>query len=126
MSFNKLFILLLVVAYSLMLAACEIEESRPSYNPIENTLPKGGELIKWSQDQGLLNISNVEENLNNENRKIFSKSLEWYATESDLGFEHLSGKTAKQTVDITNCLKTTTPESQKNCVTRETRGQVGF
>jgi len=103
----------LIICVSLY--ACSSEESRPKYDPFKNTLVEGGETIKWNKNQGLVNIDNVEKMFYPKDKKIFSASLEWYATESNYSFNKLSEKTAKQTVDIINCLKSTDLNKQDNC-----------
>lgn len=108
----------LVISLFLISPACQTKESRPPYDSFENTLSMGGETIQWSRNDGFLNIVTIENNLSGKNLFIFSKSLEWYATESDLNPEYLSGKTAKQVVDIVNCIKKNEPESQRSCVDR--------
>ncbi len=99
-----------------LLAACDIEESRPDPAPIQNILPAGGRLIEWNPTTAQLNIEEVKAGLEAESGEVFTKSMDWYATESDLGFEYLKGKTAKQVVDMINCLKEAPPDGQKGCV----------
>ncbi|MEJ2455373.1 MAG: hypothetical protein P8103_14625 [Candidatus Thiodiazotropha sp.] len=113
---SKRLLLLILAATLTLMAACDMEESRPSYSPIQNTLPAGGKLIEWDAENERLNIEQVKAELDEENGAIFSKSMDWYATESSIGFERLHGKTARQAVDLINCLKTATPEKQTSCL----------
>jgi hypothetical protein len=99
-----------------VLTACDIEESRPDYSPIQNTLPAGGMLIDWDEENVHLNIEDVMKGLDEKSKAVFSKSIDWFATESEMGFEYLDGKTAKQAVDIINCLKKAPPDKQKGCL----------
>ncbi len=115
MSIHKLSIKYSFLIICVFLYACSIEESRPKYTPFKNALLEGGETIKWKKNQGLLNIDNIEKMLSSKDKKIFSASLGWYATESNYSFNKLSGKTAKQAVDIINCLKSTDLNKQGNC-----------
>lgn len=107
-------------AVLILLTACDIQEKRPSYRPLKNSVPSGGLLIQWNKEQGLLNIDDIEASLSDEDRQVFSQSLGWYATESDYGFEHLAGKSARQAIDTINCLKAALPENQQNCLNGDT------
>ncbi|MBL1274908.1 MAG: hypothetical protein COB30_002360 [Ectothiorhodospiraceae bacterium] len=115
MRINDFIISLSVPLLCISLTACQIDEQKPSYTTINNTLSDGGETITWKEGQGLLNINNIQHKLNEEDKLLFSKSLEWFATESHFSFEKLSGKTEKQTVDIINCIKLSKPNMQKSC-----------
>lgn len=95
----------------LFLSACGIKESRPSYELFENNIPNDSLRIEWVDGKGLVNIDAVEKSLSNENRVLFSKSLEWYATEGRYSLEQLDGLSAKKMVDLVNCLKTKEKES---------------
>ncbi|MEJ2691755.1 MAG: hypothetical protein P8166_01575 [Candidatus Thiodiazotropha sp.] len=103
-------------AVFVLLTACDIQEKRPSYRPLKNSVSSGDLLIQWSKEQGLLNIDDIEARLSDEDRQVFSQSLEWYATESDYGVERLAGKSAKQAVDAINCLKVALPENPQSCM----------
>jgi hypothetical protein len=97
-------------------AGCGISSSGQDSGPLQNTLPIGGKLLEQNKESGLLNIDDVEGNLDERSLDIFRKSLEWYAAETDLGLEHFIGMTARQSVDLVNCIKTSPPESQDGCL----------
>lgn len=97
-----------------MLIGCSSDE-HPSYEPIQNSLPPGGPSINYDPDTSLSNIPEIERSLNDKDVEIFSKSLSWYGTESNFGFDHIHNINAKQLVDIVNCLKTTDKEHQGKC-----------
>lgn len=95
-----------ILSASLMVMGCDAEESRPSYDVIENIIKPSEEIrIEWSENSGLLNINQIESSLSREEREVFSKSLEWLGTESLVPLSILSNKTASQTVDLVNCIK---------------------
>ena len=91
--------------------SCSQDEERPNYNVIENTIPNSSLTLKWSQSNGFENQNKVLKSLNRNNKKIFSQSLSWISTESNIKLEILNGKSAKQFVDLVNCLKTNKSES---------------
>lgn len=99
MKYIALALLLLVTA-----VGCSMEE-HPSQTLIENNLPVGGPQIKYDPESSFINIDQVTENLNASHSEKFKASLGWYGTESTFGLEKLHGKTAKEVVDIVNCLK---------------------
>lgn len=107
---------ILVLNVFCFVAGCEPQESRPSYGPIKNTLKEGGLTIKWDESGGLVNVPEIEKKLTDNEKEIFNQSLEWLATESDVNFSYLSGKSAKQVVEMSNCLKLTKPESSDKCL----------
>jgi hypothetical protein len=100
----------------LVVSACDVQESRPSYEPLQNIVPAGGMLIGWDNGRKQLNIEEVKAGLDGKSRAVFSDSMDWYATESDFGFESLIGKTASEAVDAINCLKVSAPDSQRGCM----------
>jgi hypothetical protein len=100
----------------LVVSACDVQESRPSYEPMQNIVPAGGRRIEWDDERKRLNIEEVKAGLDDKSRAVFSDSMDWYATESDLGFESLYGKTASEAVDAINCLKVSAPDSQRSCL----------
>ncbi|BFM15699.1 hypothetical protein R50073_18820 [Maricurvus nonylphenolicus] len=104
---------LFLFAFSIVLG-CSLEE-RPPYESIENTLPAGGVAIAYDPASSFTNIPEVQEALTEEQKAVFTSSLSWYGTESNHGLEKLSGKTAKQLVDIVNCLKTSDSQQQERC-----------
>ena len=104
------------IAVLFLVAACDVQESRPSYEPLQNTVPAGGRLIEWDSERKKLNIEEVKAGLDDKSRAVFSDSMNWYATESDFDFESLYGKTAREAVDAINCLKGSAPESQRGCM----------
>ncbi|MET1257549.1 hypothetical protein [Aliikangiella maris] len=99
----------------LVTVSCQLEE-RPSDAVFENSLPIGGIVIQFIPNEGLKNIDQITQTLKKENVKIFNQSLDWYSTESDFPLSKLDGKTAKQLVDIVNCLKVANEQRQQiNC-----------
>jgi hypothetical protein len=91
-------------------------EERPSYKPIKNTLPEGGIEINYDPQTSLTNIQLITDSLSTENATTFERSLSWYGTESNYGFQYIHGKTSRELVDIVNCLKTSPVENQDQCV----------
>ena len=116
MYFYKLLSATCFIAVLVVAAACDVQESRPSYKPLQNIVPAGGGLIEWDDERKQLNIEEVKAGLDGKSRAVFSDSMDWYATESDFGFESLYGKTASEAVDAINCLKVSAPESQRSCM----------
>jgi hypothetical protein len=100
----------------LVVSACDVQESRPPYEPLQNIIPAGGRLIEWDDERKQLNIEEVKAGLDDKSRAVFSDSMDWYATESDFGFDSLNGKTASEAVDTVNCLKASAPDSQQGCM----------
>lgn len=70
-----------------------------------NTLPEGGIKSRYTPKQGFMNLEAMKESLDRYERAIFDKSISWYATESEFSFTKIDAKTAKEIVDIVNCLK---------------------
>lgn len=97
----------------IIVLGCSTEE-RPSYESMENILPSGGVII-YDPDSSFMNIPEVQEGLTEQQKAVFASSLSWYGTESEYGLDKLEGKTAKQLVDIVNCLKTSAPQEQEYC-----------
>lgn len=106
---NITFAILLAVA----IVGCSLEE-RPSPNVLENTLPEGGPTVEYDPATSFTNIDQVTSNLNAPNAEKFNASLGWYGTESTFGLEKLHGKTAKEVVDIVNCLKNSEKVEQQS------------
>lgn len=106
----KHFIILAV--WSLLLSACSLEE-RPPYTVYENTLPAHGPTIQHDPEAGLVNLDQVTAGLEGDDLTKFNRSLEWYGTESQFGLDRIEGNTARQLVDVVNCLKQETPERQE-------------
>lgn len=94
---------------------CSLEE-RPSYEPLQNSIPSDGIAINYDPNSSLTNITEIQSQLSEADEKVFTASLSWFGTESDVGFDRIHGKTAKQLVDIVNCLKTTAPDQQATCL----------
>ncbi|OMH39406.1 hypothetical protein [Motiliproteus sp. MSK22-1] len=100
---------------SILIVGCELKQ-RPSYAPLENTLPPGGPTIQYDPDSSFKNIDKISATLSDEDSKKFGRSLGWYGTESDFSLEKIDGKTARQSVEIVNCLKQAeTKEQQAGC-----------
>ncbi|WP_250462049.1 hypothetical protein [Microbulbifer litoralis] len=97
---------------SLLLTACSMEE-RPLYTIYENTLPDQSPTIQLDPEAGLANMDQVTAGLKGDDLSKFNRSLEWYGTESHFGLNRIEGKTARQLVDLVNCLKQEAPELQK-------------
>ncbi|MBM7074362.1 hypothetical protein JQC92_20435 [Shewanella sp. 202IG2-18] len=70
-----------------------------------NILPVYGTRSEYTPTDGFINLEVMESELNTESEIIFKESVSWYATESDFPFTKLNNKTAKEIVDIVNCLK---------------------
>lgn len=87
----------------------------PSYEPINNTLPNSGIKINYDENSSLTNIQEIQEQFDSKNSEVFMKSLTWYGTEANYGFNYIHGKTAKELVDIVNCLKTSNISKQEKC-----------
>lgn len=105
---------ILTIIFVTLLLGCSQDE-HPSYKPIENNLPSGGPSINYDPNSSLTNISDIESFLNEKDATVFARSLSWYGTESNFGFEYIHNKTAKELVDIVNCLKISDPNNQKEC-----------
>lgn len=105
---------MLQIIFMLLLISCSSDE-QPSYKPLQNNLPSGGPLINYDPDVSLTNIAEIEEFLDEDDEETFNKSLSWYGTESEFGFENIHNKSAKQLVDIVNCLKVNEPGKQEKC-----------
>ncbi len=97
------------------LFACSGKE-RPSYNPVTNNIPQGGITINYDPASTLTNIDEINSELSDDNRDIFSNSLAWYGTEATFGFDAIHGKSASELIDIVNCLKTSHTDTQYKCV----------
>jgi len=100
-------------------SGCETEESRPPYEPLENIVLSVTKTMKWSEDEGLLNVHELESELNDEEKKIFAESLEWVGTESNFPLSLLLGKTAYEIVDIANCLKSNMGQPYEVCIEKQ-------
>lgn len=108
--------LLILIFLSCLNFGCELEE-RSSYAPIANTLPEGGATLEYDPNKNSLkNVDAVRASLGGDDAQKFDSSLSWYGTESDFGLEKTSGKTARQLIDIVNCLKQSpTKDQQEAC-----------
>lgn len=102
------FIFLITIA----ILGCSLEE-RPSQSALNNTLPNGGTAIEYSSDKSFTNIDKVTANLSADQAEIFNRSLGWYGTESNFDLARLNGKTARQVVEIVNCLKKVEKQKQQ-------------
>lgn len=97
-----------------LIAGCSPDE-HPSYEPIENNLKPGGPTINYDPSSSLTNVSEIQDYLNENDSTIFTKSLSWYGTESNFGFNKIHNKNAKELVDIVNCLKINPSNTQDKC-----------
>lgn len=97
-----------------LLASCSSHDQE-SDEIFPNTIPAGGTAINYDPESSLINIPKISSELGEKEDFIFSKSLAWYGTESDFGFDKIHSKTARQLVNIVNCLKVTEQNSQLKC-----------
>lgn len=97
---------------SITFIGCSLEE-HPSQSVIENTLPKGGPTIAYAPENSFTNIDEITATLSKNHAEKFNNSLGWYGTQSNFGLAKLEGKTARQAVDIVNCLKGFENEEQQ-------------
>ena len=102
------------ILLSMALFGCSLEE-RPSWAAIENTLPQGGPTVHYEPSSGLSNVGEVSDHLTDSDALKFNASLGWYGTESVHDLKRLDGKTAREVIDIVNCLKVAEKESQIAC-----------
>ncbi len=105
---NKSIIFLLMV----FIFSCSVNEERPNYNIIENTIPNSNLVIKWSKSLGFENQNKILSSLGEKDREKFSQSFSWVSTESNIKLATLNGKSAKEFVDLVNCLKSSKLESE--------------
>lgn len=106
---KTLFLILIALVIS-----CSADE-HPSYKVIQNDLQSGGPIIKYDPNSSLTNISDIQEYLSKKDSEIFTESLSWYGTESNHGLNKIHNKSAKELVDIVNCLKTSIVSEQDKC-----------
>ncbi|WP_444996419.1 hypothetical protein [Aliikangiella sp. IMCC44359] len=106
--------IILVMLLSIVVVGCSLEE-QPSQAVLENTLPEGGPTIKYDSATSFTNIDQITSNLSAPNAEKFNASLGWYGTESNFGLMKLDGKTAKEVIDIVNCLKKAEKKQQLIC-----------
>jgi len=97
-----------------LLLGCAPDE-HPSYKPIQNSLPSGGLTINYDPNNSLTNVPEIQALLNENDLEIFTKSLSWYGTESNFGFDKIHNKNARELVDIVNCLKVSAADAQNKC-----------
>ena len=97
-----------------VITACSEHESS-SYGVLLNPIQAGGIVINYDPNSSLENIPKIISILNEQEADIFNRSLTWYATETEFGFEYIHLKTARQLVNIVNCLKVTDKESDSLC-----------
>ncbi|WKD49694.1 hypothetical protein [Microbulbifer spongiae] len=105
----KRYILSALIVFTLF--ACGLEE-RPSYKIYVNTLPEQGPVLQYDPESGLTNLAQVKAGLQERDLDKFNRSLDWYGTESHFGIERIDGKTARELVDLVNCLKKNEPNQQ--------------
>lgn len=104
----------LAILLSVATVGCSLEE-RSSQTVLENTLPEGGPTVEYDPATSFTNIDQITTNLNASNTEKFNASLGWYGTESNFALVKLDGKTAREVVDIVNCLKKAEKEQQPAC-----------
>jgi len=56
---------------SLILSGCDIEDSRPSYESLAHINSPTEKVMKWSEEDGLLNVDELENKLKGEEKKYF-------------------------------------------------------
>lgn len=95
----------LVFVLLIFLTACSPEHDSPTSDILENNIPKSSIIIEVSENGELINIPQLEASLNKEQQKVFNLSMQWIATESEVPFIELAGKSAFEIVQIANCLK---------------------
>lgn len=95
----------LVFVLSIFLTACSPEHDSPTSDILENNIPKSNIIIEVSENGELVNIPQLEASLNKEQQRVFNLSMQWIATESEVPFIKLAGKSAFEIVQIANCLK---------------------
>jgi len=118
MKANNYFKFIIYILFILGISGCTYHESRPSYEPLDNIIVSGVKTMQWSKSEGLLNVDELEGELDENEKKVFSNSLEWLATESNISFSLLKNMTAAQIVGIANCLKTNIGKSNDVCISQ--------
>lgn len=98
----------------IILSACSYHEHE-SYEVLPNSIRAGGTAINYDHQSTLINIAEITSELGEKDGVVFNKALAWYGTESDFGFDRIHTKTARQLVNIVNCLKVTDKESKPLC-----------
>jgi hypothetical protein len=98
----------------MIMSACSYQEHEP-YDVLPNSIRAGGTTINYDSQSSLTNISEITSELGEKDGAIFNESLSWYGTESDFGFDRIHSKTARQLVNIVNCLKVTDKENKPLC-----------
>lgn len=106
-------IYLLPIILVILLSSCGIKEERPNYNIINNTIPASDLRILWNNN-GFVNQENIVNSLNSHDQEIFLQSLSWISTESNINLVLLHEKSAKELVDIANCLKSS--KDERKCI----------
>lgn len=103
-----------IIPIVIILTACSYQE-HASYGVLPNTIRAGGTTINYDPQSTLTNVAEITSELNKEDGMVFSQSLAWYGTESEFGFDRIHSKTARQLVNIVNCLKVTDQKSKPLC-----------
>ncbi len=105
---------ILIAIFTVFSLSCSSDE-HPSYEIIHSNLKPGGPTINYDPNSNLTNISEIQEYLSETDELKFTKSLAWYGTESNYGFDKIHNRNAKELVDIVNCLKTNVKNEQVKC-----------
>lgn len=79
-----------------------------SYEPITSDIAGGGPRLEVNADGEPVNMQTLIASLDEAGADTFNQSLSWFGTESQLPLTSLDGKTAKEVVDLVNCLKAST------------------
>ncbi|NNG01443.1 MAG: hypothetical protein HKM93_18790 [Desulfobacteraceae bacterium] len=104
----------LLILFSALIIGCSQDEHQ-SYVPIDNILKPGGPAINYDPNSSYTNIDEIQKSLSDKESEIFNKSLSWYGTESIFKLERMHNKSAKEVVDIVNCLKISELSNQEKC-----------
>jgi len=105
---------ILFFIFTALVLGCSQDE-HPSYESIENILKSGGPTINYGPNSSYTNIAEVQNSLGEKESEIFTKSLSWYGTESNFNLDRMHNRSAKELVDIVNCLKTSETNVQEEC-----------
>ncbi len=115
-------IVLAYVLTTLFISSCSnvaYNEHQSLNKAHKNTLPTTGTKTIYFANDGFVNIDTLNNELSKKQREIFSSSISWYATEAELALTELNNKSARQIVDIVNCLKSNRASNlttKQNCL----------
>ncbi|KAA5607204.1 hypothetical protein F1188_00070 [Roseospira marina] len=72
---------------------------------LNNTVPAGGPTLQVDPTTGPANIAQLTAGFSEAEAAVVEQSLAWYGTESRFALSRLQGSTARDLVDVVNCLK---------------------